>query len=235
MGRYIFTLFRMILILWVSGGITGCSSEEPTDGNENIQLKMAEIENAVSLKQFKTIPSSMEIVNISYFDKATDLKNATSDLERREIKAELSDYDISYTKSYSQKKNDKQQLTEKEKIICESLLSSLSNSEECAIAICEFYINEISCMNLDDHVKMDIIDRITFLKDLMIFIDYETNTKMVSYDVVDEEKPFDDCFDNCMNDEIRHATSSTIREVLFLMHLPLRVAEFIIICVGDCV
>jgi hypothetical protein len=237
MERNYYTLIGLILILGVSGGLTGCSNEDPADQNGYIQLKMAEIENAVLLKQFKTTPASMEIINIPYFSKATELKYTTRDFDRNKIKAELCDYDISTSKFSGQKKNDSPQLTDKERIIYESFLNSLNNSEESSVAICEFYISEVSCLKIDDQVKGDFVDRITFFKDLLIFIDYETNKEIVSYDVVEKAKsiPFDNCFDNCMSSEIRQATSSTVRKVLFLMHLPFRAAEFMIICVGDCV
>jgi hypothetical protein len=237
MKRYSYRLIGLILVLVVSGGFTGCSIEDPADQNGDIHLKMAEIENAVFLKHFKTTPVSLEIANLTYFSKASELKFTTQDFERNKIKAELCSYDLSTSKFSGQQKNNSAKLTDKERILYESFLNSFNNSEVNSVAICEFYINEVSCLKIDDQVKSDFINRITFFKDLLIFIDYEGNKEEVSGDVVKKVLaiPFDDCFDNCMSDEIREATSSTVRTVFFLLHLPFRAAEFLVICTADCI
>lgn len=230
-------LIGLILIIGVSQAFTGCSNEDPADQNGYIQSKMVEIENAILLKQFNTTPASLGIFNISYFRKATELKYTTSDFERNKIKAELCSYDLSTSKFIGQQKNDSPQLTDDERIIYESFLNSFNNSKENSVAICEFYINEVSCLKIDDQVKSDFVDRITFFKDLLIFIDNKTKKEMLFNDALDKvvSVPFDDCFDDCMISEIRHATSSTLRTAFFILHLPFKAAEITVICVGDCI
>ena len=237
MERNSFRSIEMILIAGLLGGFAGCSIEDPVNQNGYINAKMAEIENAVFLKHFNTSPVSLEIINLPYFSKARELKHATQDSERNKIKAELCSYDLSTSAFSSQKKNNRSTLTDNERILYESFLNSLNNSEENSVAICEFYINEVSCLKIDDQVKVDFVNRISFFKDLLIFVDYEANKEKVTLEVVEKMAtiPFDDCFDNCMSDEISKATSSTVRTILFLTHLPFRAAEFLIICVADCV
>jgi hypothetical protein len=237
MERSSSTLIGLILIIGVSQAFTGCSNEDPADQNGYLQSKMIEIENAILLKQFNTTPASLGIFNISYFSKAAELKYANSDIERNRIKAELYGYDLSTSKFTGQQKNDSPQLTDEERIIYESFLNSFNNSKENSVAICEFYINEVACLKIDDQVKSDFVDRITFLKDLLIFVDYEAHKEKVSSDVVEKvlKNPFDDCFDNCIRSEVMHAMSSTVRKIIFLLRQPLSVAEILVICVADCV
>ena len=237
MERNSFKLIGLILIIGVSGDLTRCSKEDPADQNGYIQSKMVEIENAIILKQFNTNPASLGIANKAYFSKASELKYATSDFERSKIKNELYGYDLSTLKFTGQQKSDSPQLTDEERIIYESFLNSFNNSEENSVAICEFYINEVSCLKIGGQVKIDFVDRITFFKDLLIFIDNETKKKVILYDAVEkvEAVPFDDCFDNCMISEIRHATSSTLRTAFFILHLPFKAAEMTVVCVGDCI
>jgi len=237
MERNYFKLIGLILILGVSGGLTSCSKEDPADQNGYIQSKMVEIENAILLRQFNTNPAPLGIANKAYFSKATELKYATSDFERNKIKAELYSYDLSTSKFTGQQKNDNPQLTDEERIIYESFLNSFNNSKENSVAICEFYINEVSCLKIGVQVKIDFVDRITFFKDLLIFIDNKTKNEMVMFDELVKvvSVPFDDCFDDCMISEIRHATSSTLRKVFFILHLTFKAAEMTAVCVGDCI
>ena len=198
---------------------------------------MIEIENIVLLKNFNTTPASYVIFNESYFNKVTELKYATSDFERNKIKSELCSYDLSTSKFLGQQKHDSPFLTEEEKIIYESFLSSFKKSKENPVVICELYINEVLCLKIDNQVKRDFVDRITFLKDLLIFIEIKTKKEMAAFSEAAklESVPFDDCFDDCMISEINHATSSTIRKVFFILHLPFKAAEMAVVCVGDCV
>jgi hypothetical protein len=237
MERSSSTLIGLILIIVVSQAFTGCSNEDPADQNGYLQSKLVEIENAILLKQFNTTPASLGIFNISYFSKAAELKYATSDIERNRIKTELCGYDLSTSKFSGQQKHDSPQLTDEERIIYESFLNSFSNSKENSVAICEFFISEVSCLKIDDQVKSDFVDRITFFKDLLIFIDNKPKKEMVFNDELDKvvAVPFDDCFDDCMISEIRHATSSTLRTAFFILHLPFKAAEMTVICVGDCI
>jgi hypothetical protein len=231
--------FKLVVLIFImiSGGFIGCSNEDPADQSEYIQSKMIAIENAILLRQFNTTPTSMVISNTSYFSKAAEMINATSDFERNNIKTELCGYDLSTSKFSGQTKNDSSQLTDEERILYESFLTSFKNSKENSVAICEFYINEVSCMKIDDQVKIDFFNRITFLKDLLIFVDYETHNEKVSSDVVEKvlKNPFDDCFDNCISSEVMHSMSSTVRKIIFLLRLPLSFAEIMVICVADCV
>lgn len=236
MKKNSFRPIEMILIAGFLGGFAGCSIEDPVNQNGYINAKMAEIENAVFLKHFNTTPVSLEIINLPYFSKAAELKHATRDSERNKINAELCSYDLSTSAFSDQQKNNSSKLTDSERILYESFLKSLNYSEESPVSICEFYINEVSCLKIDDQVIVDFVNRISFFKDLLIFVDYEANKKKVSREVVEKVAsiPFDDCFDNCMSDEISKATSSTVRTILFLVHLPFRTAEFLVICVADC-
>lgn len=237
MERSSSTLIGLILIIGVSQAFTGCSNEDPADQNGYLQSKMVEIENAILLKQFNTTPVSLEITNLTYFSKALELKFTTRDIERNRIKAELCGYDLSTSKFSGQQKHDSPQLTDEERIIYESFINSFNNSKENSVAICEFYINEVSCLNIDDQVKVDFVNRITFFKDILIFVDYEAYKEKVSSDVVEKilKNPFDDCFDNCISSEVRHAMSSTVRKIIFLLRQPLGFAEIMVICVADCV
>jgi len=232
MERHYFKLIELILILGVSIGFTYCSSEDPEVQDGYIQSKMIEIENSVLLKKFNTTPASYVIFNESYFNKVKELKYATSDLERNKIKSELCSYDLSTSKFSSQHKHDNLSLNEEEIIIYESFLSSFNKSKENPVAICELYIIEVLCMNIGIQVKRDFVDRITFLKDLLIFSENKTKNEIVG---LKEAVPFDDCFDDCMISEINHATSSTIRKVFFILHLPIKAAEMTVVCIGDCV
>ena len=236
MKKNSFRPIEMILIAGLLGGFAGCSTEDPINQNGYINAKMAEIENAVFLKHFNTTPVSLEIINLPYFNKVAELKHATQDSERNKIKAELCSYDLSTSAFSGQQKNNSSKLTDDERILYESFLQSLNNSEESSVSICEFYINEVSCLKIDYQVKVDFVNRISFFKDLLIFVDYEANKEKVTLEVVEKMAtiPFDDCFDNCMSDEISKATSSTVRTILFLAHLPFRAAEFLVICVAEC-
>ena len=237
MERHYFKLIGLILILGVSIFLTYCSSEDPEVQDGYIQSKMIEIENAVWLKKFNTSPSSYVIFNESYFTKVTELKSATSDFERNKIKAELCGYDLSTSKFSGLQKHESPSLTEEEIIIYESFLRSFTKNKENPVAICELYINEVLCLKIDNQVKSDFVDRITFLKDLVIFIENKTKKEIIGSNEIEklEAVPFDDCFDDCMISEINHATSSTIRKIFFILHLPFKAAEMTVICVGDCV
>ena len=237
MKRNYFKLIVLILILGVSIGFTYCSSEEPEVQDGYIQSKMIEIENSALLKKFNTTPASYVILNESYFNKVKELKYATSDFERNKIKSELCRYDLSTSKFSGQQKNDSPSLTEEEMIIYESFLSSFNKNKENPVAICELYINEVLCLKINNQVKKDFVDRITFLKDLLIFVDYEAHNETVSSGVVKKvlKNPFDDCWDNCMNSEVMHSMSTTVRKIIFLLRMPLSVAEIMVICVADCV
>jgi hypothetical protein len=237
MERNYFKLIGPILFLGVSIGFTYCSSEDPEVQDGYIQSKMIEIENSVLLKKYNTTPASYVIFNESYFNKVKELKYATSDFERNKIKSELCRYDLSTSKFSGQQKHDSPSLTEEEIIIYDSFLSSFNKSKENPVAICELYINEVLCLKINNQVKRDFVERITFLKDLLIFVDYGAHKEKVSSDVVEKvlKNPFDDCFDNCMSSEIMHAMSSTVRKIIFLLRQPLSIAEILVICVSDCV
>lgn len=237
MKKNSFRPIEMLLIAGVLGGLFGCSIDDSIDQNGYINTEMAEIENAVFLKHFNTTPVSLEIINQPYFSKAAELKYAVQDFERNKIKNELCSYDLSTSTFSGKQQNIDSKLTEKERILYESFLRSFNNSEESSVAICEFYINEVSCLKINDQVKGDFVKRISFFKDLLIFVDYEESKEKVSREVVEKVAaiPFDDCFDDCMSDEISKATSSTVRTILFIAHLPFRTAEFLVICVADCV
>lgn len=237
MERNYFKLIELILFLGVSIGFTYCSSEDAEVQDGYIQSKMIEIENSVLLKKFNTTPASYVIINESYFNKVKELKYATSDFERNKIKSELCRYDLSTSKFSDQQKHDSPSLTEEEIIIYESFLSSFNKSKENPVAICELYINEVLCLKINNKVKRDFVERITFLKDLVIFIENKTKKEMTVFSDATklESVPFDDCFDDCMISEISHATSSTIRKVFFILHLPFKAAEMAVVCVGDCV
>jgi len=237
MKKNSFRPIEMILIAGLLGGFAGCSTEDPINQNGYINAKMAEIENAVFLKHFNTTPVSLEIVNLPYFNKVAELKHATQDSERNKIKAELCSYDLSTSAFSGQQKNNSSKLTDDERILYESFLQSLNNSEESSVSICEFYINEVSCLKIDYQVKVDFVNRISFFKDLLIFVDYEAHKEKVSSDVVEKvlKNPFDDCFDNCISSEVMHSMSSTVRKIIFLLRLPLSFAEIMVICVADCV
>ena len=237
MKRRFYTLIGLILMIGISEYFTSCSKENSVEQNEYIQSKMAEIENAILLRQLDASPVSLKIYNESYFIKIKELKLTSSDFERNRIKDELSSYDLKTCKFSSQTKNDNPQLTNLEAIIYESFSKSINNSERNSIATCDLYINEVTCLTIDDKVKRDFVDRITFFRDLLIFADYETYWTKVSYDIDKKSltTEFDDCYDECMISEIKAATSSTLRTVFFLLHMPFKAAEIAVVCIGDCI
>ena len=101
-------------------------------------------------------------------------------MKETKYKAELYGYDLSTQNFLGQQKHDSPPLTEEEIIIYESFLKSFNKNKENPVAICEFYINEVLCLKIDNQVKSDFVDRITFLKDLVIFIENKAKKEMVA-------------------------------------------------------
>ena len=196
---------------------------------------MAVIENSVLLKQFNTNPASMDIINISFFSKLDQLKSANNLLERNGIVSTMCRYDLSTLKFSEQKKNVDVQLSDVERIIYESFCNAFSKSEEDYIAICDFYMNEVSCLKIENDVKDNFINRIGFLRDLLIYVDYETYKKKTSSDVILKiAKPYGYCFEDCFDKELEAIRESVVKTIFFLLHTPFSSAELAIVCAVEC-
>jgi|WetSurSiteA1Bulk_404760.scaffolds.fasta_scaffold07054_2 hypothetical protein len=236
MKKYSFTLSGLIFVVTISVWLSNCSKDNTAYQIEYVHSRMAEIENAVLLKQFNTTPASMKINNILYFSKIDKLRSTNGEIERNEIQAALYSYNLSTSTFCDQKMEYNFDLSNEERILYESFVNAFINSEGNFVAICEFYINEVACLKIDNQAKSDFIERIGLLRDLLIYVDYEKFKNTLTYDVIFKSSlRYEDCYDDCMVSELEAIQSRTMKMILFIVHLPFSAAELLVVCAVDCI
>lgn len=217
--------------------IPNCSKDQNDEQQEYIQRKMAENENAVLLKQFKLTPVQSEIVNTEFFNKISELKPLIENGEISRIEAVLSICDINPTKARYSDKVYSGQVLDEERIMYNSISSAFTKSDGDYIAICDFYLDQVSCLKIDDNIKSEFLERITFFKDFLIYIENAKYKSMDSYNAMlkTAEVPFDNCYDDCMVSELEHLGDSKVRLIIFILRLPISAAEVAVDCISQCI
>lgn len=236
MKKHSFTFSGLIFVVAISVWLSHCSKDEMADQIEYLHSRMAEVENAVLLKQFNTTPGSNEIINSLYFSELEKLQSTNSETKRNEIKAALDCYNLSTSKFCNQKMEYNFDISNEERILYESFVNVFTKSEENFVAICELYINEAACLKIDNQVKSRFIERIVFFRDLLIYVDYEAFKSTPIHDVIlKSSMGYEDCYDDCMVSELEAIESSTLKTIFFIIELPFSAAKLALVCATGCI
>lgn len=240
-------LLLLVAIIFGATVFNSCTNEEKIKEDSDLLVKLIDIENSIALKHFNTTTYSREIKNAPFFDKISEIKSIDDQQTRDEILAELTRYDLSTSKFSGQTiKKGSTTLTSQETLIYQSLFNSLKKSDESSVAITDYYINEISCLEIDSEVKNSLSDKISFYKDLLIFYNFDVSETNQTDEGTDSKGqnaiarkwkcPYRDCLDCCMNSKLEDLSEANIVEwCLAIAGFPEDLVWIVAACGWDCI
>lgn len=233
-------LFMMLIILF------SCSKDGRNDEKNNLQLKIVNIESNIITGNFYKTETYREIKNSVFFNKLLELKKIENQEEWDQKLNELSSNQFSSSQfQKSPRPNMDIKLTSEEKIIYYSLARALRMNDENSIDILEYYLNEISCFDIDDKIKKSCVDKITFYKDALIYFNFDKaekiylNSENKGVNEIAHKKwdcPYRDCLDCCINSKLQDLEDNNLVDwVKTIVTFPENLLWMVGSCGWDCI
>ncbi len=195
-------MFILILFLIVFHACT----DKSTEGVElSLSKKLHKIEKSIDEKNID-IPKFVtpyDLNNQSFFKNISKIMLIKKKEERENMHLSKNDLDSLINNALERYRNNltlkdinlksEKKLTPKEELIFKSYFKSLSTSNLSKIKITNYYISQITNLNLSKESRQFSLNTLSFTRQLLISINYDNNKNLNN-----KIENFDDCFDGCM-------------------------------------
>lgn len=114
-----------------------------------------------------------------------------------------------------------------------SYFQALDKNQGANIPVTDFYINSLSKINIDGTAKKELAENLNFLKDLMIYLDYDD----VQENTLASWAPcaHRDCLDCCMYRKLQDLSNGNwVDKTLFVLSAATSTAEMVASSGWDC-
>ncbi len=227
-----------------------CTKSELSNSEFDLQGELISIENRASQGKIEEIQPSSSISNALYFEELKAIKLNDDEAARETMLKELGKYSAPQRKFIdSDIQENINNISESEKLIYSSLHKILKNNHSNHIKLIEYYVEELSCLKIDDVLKAKVIANISFYKDLLIFINYDAGIFPIKSSndskgqMVEDplrkkwDCPYRDCLDCCMNAKATELANGNVVDwvIFFVTNAALNVTFWVASCSFDCI
>jgi hypothetical protein len=173
----------IVLTIFSSSIIIFSCQESDIFDFKSLEKKLNQVLQDVINNNLSLNERNHQIINVNYFNELSKIIT---------VKGKLKEKSISKITNSVYKRNNPT-LNHAEKIIMKSYFDALDQSSLSSIDITQYYIEKIDKFDIDFKVKEDCINFLIFIRDLMIFINYDNDNNVDSQSLLKRS-----CLDQCM-------------------------------------